>query len=495
MRRRGSIVGPLILITLGIIFLMRTALPSFSAFDFFSMYWPYLLIVWGGLQIVEISFRFSRGGALPGNGVSAGGWLLVLFVSLLGLGLFETRGPHNWWRHVSFDQSMDWFGEAHDFPIAEQTKTVGRSPLIVIENFRGSVKISGSNDNTVRLSGHKTVRSMKDAEAALADRETPVEIVASGGNRVYIRVHQERLPGKVRVSTDLDLTVPKGASFQASGQAGDFDIGNLNGDVRISSDNADVRLQNVAGNVNVDTRHGSLVRCTSIGGDVALKGRSSDVELEKIAGQVTISGSYSGTITLRELAKPLHVDNYRTTISAAKVNGQITMDRNSFSAKDLVGPAQLSTQTTDVEVAGFTDALQVSVGKGDISLRPSTATALAQMSIRTGSGNIDLALPDSAKFELAATTDRGEIENEYGEPLKLQAAGRGARLLGITGVGPNLNLTTDRGTIVVRKTSQDENQSEAANQEEHAPQPAPAKPSPRLPALPKAPISSLNPDL
>jgi hypothetical protein len=215
------------------------------------------------------------------------------------------------------------------------------------------------------------------------------------------------------------------------------------------------------------------------------------VELEKIAGQVIIAGSYSGTITLRELAKPVHVDNYRTTISAERVNGQIIMDRGSFSGQGIVGPAQVSTQTTDVEIAGFSDALQVSVRKGDISLKPSTAAALAQMSVRTGSGNIDLALPDSARFELAATTDRGEIENEYGEPLKLQSAGRGARLLGAIGSGPNLNLTTDRGTIVVRKSREDSLKAEAEKDEDHALPTAPKEP----PRAPKPSPSPAGPEL
>jgi len=174
-----------------------------------------------------------------------------------------------------------------------------------------------------------------------------------------------------------------------------------------------------------------------------------------------------------------------------KVNGQITMDRGSFSAQDIVGPAQLSTQATDVEIAGFTDALQVRVDKGDISLRPAKG-ALFPMTVRTGSGNIDLALPETAKFDLVASTDRGEIANDFGAPLKLEPSGRGARLVGVVGSGPSLSLTTDRGTITVRKGSDlqstQSRQSRDVNAEDETPEP------PKPPGAPKA-AAAPRPDI
>ena len=451
MRQRGSIVGPLILITIGVLFLARTVIPAFSAFDFFVAYWPYLLIAWGLLQIVEISLRMFRNSPIPANGITAGGWFVVLLVCLLGFGLFEVHGPESWWKRVSFDQGMDWFGEAHEFPVPDQTKNVGKSPRIVVEDFRGNAKITGTDTSEIQLSGHKTIRAMKDGDANRADQATPVQIIENG-NQVIIRLNQDRARDNTQVNTDLELTVPKGASVQAAGRAGDFDVSNLDGDVSISSDNAGVRLQNINGSVMVNTSRGDLVRCTNVQGNVELKGRSSDLELEKIRGQVTIAGTYSGTITLRELTRPVHVENFHTTITVQKVNGQITMDRGSFSAENIVGPSQLNTHATDVDMVGFTDALDVTVDKGDVNLKPAKGE-LARMAVRIRSGNIDLALPPSANFDLKASTEHGDIENDFGPPLKMESAGRGAKLVGAIGSGPNVILDTDRGSITIRKAS------------------------------------------
>jgi DUF4097 and DUF4098 domain-containing protein YvlB len=452
MKQRSSIVGPLILITIGILFLMRTAVPSFSLYDFFSEYWPYLFILWGVLQILEVSVRAARGVSLPINGISAGSWFLIVVIAAVGFTMFEVRGRHDWWRHVSFDQSMGWFGEPHDYDIAEQTREVGRNPRIVIETFRGSVRVVGSDSTALKLTGRKTVRAMKDGDAAQANRETPIEI-STEGDTVTIRCNQRKASGKVRVNTDLELAVPRGGTLQATGEAGDFDVTGLDGNINISSDNAGVRVQDAAGNISINTRRGDVIRCINVKGSVDLKGRSSDVQLEKIAGQVTVNGSYSGTLTFRALAKPLHLDNFQTTLVVQKVNGQITMDRGSFSAQDIVGPSQLTTHATDVEIAAFTNPLDVRVDKGDISLQ-AAGGPLYPMTVRTGSGNIDLGLPGTAKFELVASTDRGEITSDFGETLKKEQSGRGQRLVGIVGSsGPSISLATDRGTITVRKGS------------------------------------------
>ena len=485
MRPRGSIVGPLILITIGVVFLLRTVWPGFSVFDVFAVYWPYLLIAWGVLQIIEISVRARSRGPIPRNGITAGGWFLVLLICLVGFTMFEVHGPETWWRRVSFNQGMDWFGEAHDYSIASQTQAAGNSPHLVLQDFRGNAKIVGGDVSQIELSGHKTIRALKDAEARRADEDTPVVLMADG-NTITVRTNQQKAPNNVRISTDLELTVPRGTSVDAVGRLGDFDISNITGNVSISSENAGVRLQNIGGNVTVDTRRGDVVRCSEVKGNVDLKGRSSDVELEKIAGQVTINGSYSGSIMLRDLAKPLRVDNFQTVLIVQKVNGQITMDRGSLSAQGIVGPAQLTTHATDIDVTGFTQPLEVVVDKGDVSLRPGKGP-LGRMVVRTRAGNIDLALPETSKFALKATTDHGDIENEFGRPLQLEAAGKGARLTGMVGAGPDLTLATDRGTITVRKATTEDLQPPvtAHSQPDDA---GDAETEPKPQKTPKAPV-------
>ena len=64
-------------------------------------------------------------------------------------------------------------------------------------------------------------------------------------------------------------------------------------------------------------------------------------------------------------------------------------------------------------------------------------------------------MPQTANFALNASTDHGEVDNEFGDTLKERTEGRGARLEGSVGDGPDLNLNTDRGRVTVRKSSEE----------------------------------------
>jgi hypothetical protein len=120
---------------------------------------------------------------------------------------------------------------------------------------------------------------------------------------------------------------------------------------------------------------------------------------------------------------------------------------------------RLKTKSRDVAISDVSQSLEVFVERGDLDIRPGKAP-LAKMDLETRSGNIRMAIPPGAKFELSAEAKRGKVENDYGEPLRLAERGRGkdggATLAGAVGQGPALKLTTGRGTITIRKDSETE---------------------------------------
>jgi hypothetical protein len=99
------------------------------------------------------------------------------------------------------------------------------------------------------------------------------------------------------------------------------------------------------------------------------------------------------------------------------------------------------------------------------------------MDVRSRSGHIELALPQGSKFDLTATSSRGSVDNEFGEPLKLEPTGRrGATLRGSNG-GPSVNISTDNGQVTVRSSSAaDSIPPERNTSRTPAPPPVPSKP-------------------
>lgn len=446
--RRASLAAPLLLIGIGVLFLARNMFPELPLLDYLAKYWPLLLILWGVLRFVEIVFWAATSRPLPPAGVGGGEWVLVILLCIFGFSLHAARGFSNFWPRGRLELGgLDMFGESFEYPISGET-AASPSARVVIENFRGNAHITGGDVASVKVTGRKTIRSMDQDAADARDRESPFEL-AGDPNRVVIRTNQDRPSGPARVSAELDITVPKGASIEAHGRSGDFDVSGINGAVDISSDNSGVRMENVGGPVHLDLRRSDIVRAVNLKGTLDLKGTGSDVDLENIDGAVTINGGYRGMVRFHGLENTVHFTGPQTEFSAEKIPGEVRMPLGEFTADNLVGPVSLHAASRDVQITGITNSLNVEIARGDIELRPGSLP-LSKMEIRTRAGDIELALPEGAKFDLNASSQRGEATNDFGAPLREEATKHGASIRGSNG-GPQVDLETDRGRVTVRK--------------------------------------------
>ena len=461
--RPRSIAGPVLLIVIGALFLLNNLNPDFRYLDMLALYWPYALIAWGVLRLVEVLVWQARSKPLPDACMRGGEWALIVLVCLLG-SLFFFVNRHAWRDTGFMMRGAEMFGESFDYTLEEKKAAIpGKTCRIVIENLRGNARIAGSDAGEIRVNGRKTVRALTQGEADQCNKDTLLEMVQQGETWL-IRTNQERATGNRRVSNDLEINVPKGASIEARGRLGDFSINDVNGDVDIHSENAGVRLQNIGGNVRVETRKSDIVRASGVKGSVDLRGRGQDLDLESVEGQVTITAAYYGDVQLRKLAKPLRMEASRSgtlQLEVAKLPGEIRMDLRSFTGDNLTGPVKLNAPSLDAQIGDFTQSLDISLERGDIELRP-TKAPLGMVDARTRSGNIELSVPTGANFQLKATTRRGSIENDYGAPLIVEGKSRDEErnrkehttvLSGTVGQGPAVTLTTDRGTVTVRKAS------------------------------------------
>lgn len=453
--RPRSVIGPMLLIAIGGLLLANTLRPELPLIDVLATYWPFLLIGWGVLRLAEIVVWRVRSRPLPASGVTGGEWTLIVFLCLAGSSLSWVHHQRPWQRFGPFAaRRLEIFGRQYDFAIAEQQKAAGKAPRILIENLRGNVRVAGADTDQIRASGRKTVRALEERDAEQVNQQSPLEVTGTG-EQFVVRTNQDRVTGEHRVSADLEITVPRGASVEGRGRYGDFEITDLEGAVEINSDNAGVRLRNVGGNVLVKLRRSDLVRAAKVKGTVEVSAqRGDDLELEEIQGPVTIEGLYSGHLRFANLARPLRIESPFTTLRVERVTGQIQMNLGDFTGTQLVGPIRFTcSKARDVQIDGFSAGLEISMEGGDVTLRPAQLP-LAAMQVETRSGNIELALPESAGFELKARTGRGSVANDFGAALKEESEGQhAATLSGAVGTGPLVSLRTGRGTVTVRKDS------------------------------------------
>lgn len=459
--RRSSIVAPLILIAIGALFLARNLYPELPVLDYIARYWPFVLIAWGALRLGEVMFWAASDRPMPRIGISPGEWVLAIFLCIFGSSLHAVRNFNTWWpRNRVMIGGLDMFGENFEFPLNGQ-RAAGKTPRVVLENFRGNARITGGDADEVKVTGHRTIRSLDQSAADNANQQAPFEL-AGDNNEIHIRNNQDRVTnGRVRLNADMEIAVPKGASIEAHGIYGDFDINGISGTVDITSDNAGVRLQDIGGDTRIDLRRSDVVRASGVKGVFELKGRGTDIDLQDIQGPVTISGAYSGVLQFRNLAKPLRFQGETTTLAVERLPGDLRMALGDLTASNLVGPVSLTTRSRDVEISDFSNSMDISVERGDLTLHPNQLP-LGRIEAQTRSGNIDLALPANAKFDLSATTSHGEATNDFGAPLHAEDQGRGSALKGSNG-GATVTLHSDHGDVTVRKASADEKPATSAD--------------------------------
>ena len=110
-RPHRSLAGPVVLITVGIVFLLGTmgVLHWETLGIWFAHYWPVLLIVWGVIKLIEYE-QAKRTGSRP-SGIGAGG--VFLLIMLVVFGLLATQAARLDWDELRDQINMN----DGDFPL------------------------------------------------------------------------------------------------------------------------------------------------------------------------------------------------------------------------------------------------------------------------------------------------------------------------------------------------------------------------------------------
>jgi len=442
--RKGSLAGPILLIAIGAMLLLHNLRPEWPLLDWAARYWPWLFILWGALRLVEILTLAARSEPLPRAGLSGGEWAIVVLLALIGFGASAAREQRP---RISI-RGLELFGTAYDFPL-EGMQAADGVRLVVVENLRGNVRVAAGAAGEVRVRGRMTVRALERRAADEMRRKMPLEITAAG-DVLTVRTNQERTEAE-QVSSDLEIQVPPTVSVELRGREGDLDVAAIGGDAVIRSGRADVRLADIGGSARVEVRRSRLVRAVNLKGGLSLRGRGRDVEVEAAGGPVNVSGAFSGELQFRRLPQGLEFESERTLLRVRQVRGRLRLGLGTLLANGVDGPIRLKTRTRDVELVDFAGALELELERGNVVLRPAKVLSEA-LTVTVGAGNIELAVPENARFGLLAVVERGEIRNEFGEPFRLAPGEQGATLEGPKGGEPLVRLRVDRGAITLRKT-------------------------------------------
>jgi DUF4097 and DUF4098 domain-containing protein YvlB len=448
---RRSIVGPLVLVALGIIFLLeQTGRLSWAySLAWYARWWPVVLIVAGIILLLEWMFdqqHFEDAG-LPRTRhvLSAGAVFLLILLAFVGLSArWVDMGD---WRGQFFGHDMAGldrvFGEAHESDDAV-SGTMPQGGMLVVHNPWGAVTVTGSSDDgQVHVSVHKQVYAWRDDEADARARQMQPAFSTEGNNLML------EVPAVSQGQADLTIEMPHGAALSVSADHGDVRVNQIRGAVTISARKGDVELDGVDGAVLAQVNNDdSSVTAKGVTGAFTLEGRAGDISLTNINGPVMLQGDFFGSTQAQQVNGPLRFETSRTKFAAARVDGELDIESGNLQGDRLLGPVTLTTRNRTIDLDDVSGPVTVANRNGAVSV--TSAAPLGPVDITNQHGSVDLGLPEHASFAVDAEARNGNLENDFG--LDTQDEGDLHRLTGTVGSGgTRVRVQTTDGDVTIRK--------------------------------------------
>lgn len=446
--RRRSFAGPLILILIGVLFLVRNLGYPLPLFRWFALYWPLLIILWGVLKAVEY-WQARREGA-PAPSIGPGGVLLLLFLVIFGVS--ANRALNVNWSGVRDNLDLGdgdfigLFGNAYDFTdTVEQDMPAGALSVNVICE-RGDVVVHTGPDNKIKIIAHKKIYADSQNAANQITGDSKPTITLDGA---VVTLHST---DRERVISNLEIYLPKKMPLTIEARHGDVNVTERVGDVKIATEHGDASVAEITGNANITLRHGS-VSASQVSGDLAVNGRVDDSTISQIGGSVSFAGDFFGDMHVTKVAKSVRFNSSRTDLEFQKLDGDFTMSSGDLRASDFAGPFRLTTNAKDIHLQDFTGDVRIQNRNGEVSLQPGKLP-LGNLEVSNQRQTITVELPAKAGFQLDAQTERGEISSDFDTNIETGGDRKSShRTATVGGGGAHIKLTNDRGDIEIHKGS------------------------------------------
>ena len=445
--KRRSLFMPIFLIAAGAFLLAHNVWPEIPLRAWFADYWPWILILWGGVRVVEVVLAAVLGWSAPRR-LGAGAVFATLLLVFLGSSVRAKQ------EHRSFDLAtippFEFLRDTYEFPVETSLGAMSEGTL-VLKNLRGRVHVTGGDQESVIIRGKKKIRASDREAAEELDRGTQLD-VSQSDQETTIGIDWMGNQAK-RVSFDLELKAPKSMALLADVPLEEISVDNIAGSVMVSTGPRVIRLAGIGGPVRIRTDRGRKVDARDLGSTFELNGKVATVELQRVTGAVDIRGDLFGTVRLSELESEARVRSQRGDLRLAGLPGEIEVKVRSVSGSQIQGPVRIeSDHWRRVTLERLSGNVEIRAERMDVEL--SADEAFGDIEVTLGRGDIELRLPDDARFTLDAVSDRGSVRQQSAgdspETLREEKDGYRSSIQGSTGAGPRIRLHTKRGDIVVR---------------------------------------------
>ena len=416
-------------------------------FKLFADYWPVVLIIWGGIKLVE--YAQAKRDGVPAPGIGGGGVVLLVFLILFGTMISAARRGMERvnWDTVRNNMDIDdedfnnmFGGNKYQFDETIEKDFPANASLKVAVD-RGDVQVTASSDNKVHIIVKKSLYADNEPAAKQSsDAFTPNVTIADNV------VNVDALPrGDWKGRVDMQISVPRKAAVDLMTMRGALQVTGRDGQVKLNDSNGDITAEDVANNVTAHVSGNFTSK--NVKGDVSLDGKGEDVNVSDTGGKFTLQGEYSA-IVLNKIDKGVRFSSIRTEMELGKLDGELHMSNGELRANGLTA-FRVTTRSKDIDLEDVSGDVKIENSNGQVQVTPKTP--LANIDVTNRSGEVNLMLPSSGGFTIDASSLRGEIDSDF----DLSATTDQNREQHLSGTvnkgGPHIQVRDDHGTIHIRK--------------------------------------------
>jgi DUF4097 and DUF4098 domain-containing protein YvlB len=404
--RVPSIVGPVILITVGVVALLIISgqIESSQFWSWYGRWWPLLLILAGLGLLAEWALDLRRETPVRRSGSFVG---LIILLAFLGFGAagWHHMGP---WFNNWDNGNGDFFNfgmPQHDNDMQTQSAQVPDNSVIDIEIPRGDVSVTAGDGPNVEVQSHEVAYANSDADARKIFDAEATQLKVSG-NAVLIK-SENHDNGRVNVT----VTVPKNARVTVNAGKGDLAAAGLGAGLSVIAGHGDTHLNGITGSVQVhlsNDKHDFSAH--QVNGDLTVDGDCNDLTVSEIKGRITTRGDLYGEVHVENVTGPVNIHTSRSDIQIAELPGDLTFDSDNLHVNESKGLVHVVTRSKDVDLSQVYGDSYVEDRDGSITVEPAGAY---NVEAKNDKGDVELTLPPNASGTVDGHTHNGEIITEF----------------------------------------------------------------------------------
>jgi DUF4097 and DUF4098 domain-containing protein YvlB len=442
--RVPSVVGPVILIAVGVIALLLIT-GHINAGEFWSWYgrwWPLLLIGAGLALLGEWALDLRREVPVRRHGSFVG---IIIFLALLGLcanGSNKYGGPwrNDFWNHHDNDFFNAFGLPEHDSDQKLLSAQIPANAAIEIENPRGDVSVTAGDGPNIEVQAHEVAYAGSDTEAKKIFDAEAAHLTVSG-SAVLVK-SESNSNGKL----NLTITVPSGAKVTVDTGKGDVTAAGLGSGISVTA-GGDIHLSAIAGSVEAHFSKGNHdFSAHDVQGDVTSDGDLNDIAFSEVKGKVTQNGEILGDVHMENINGPVHLHTSVTDLEVAELPGDLTLNSDDLRVNEAKGQVRVVTHSKDIDLSQIYGDSYVETRDGRISIEPAGAYGV---DAKNSKGDVEVTLPPNASATVNARTHNGDIVSDYAAP---SAEGQNKQATFTIGSGGSrIVLSADNGDVRIKK--------------------------------------------